>query len=161
MLILNARMRMVDQVAFGTDGRLYAAGTWYGDLRYRRQNRGIDVWELPGSADPVACLFPDRIVNGFVLNPAGRWLYASADRELYQSEDQGSGYFAVDLRDGQPVWLGMQSWNTFKMAIHPSGEWFVGFGCIGNWMNKRVVRWFAGSSRVTDLQCGNGRGRRV
>lgn len=141
MLVPNARVRIVDQLAFGHDGqRLYAAGTWYGRHHYQRDNRGIDVWALSDTSEPQDRLFPKYLIHGIVPNPAGRWLYVSADQD-YLSRDEESGYFAVDLENGNPTWLGLNAWNLCRIAIHPSGTWFVGFGCVTNWLNARVIRW--------------------
>jgi hypothetical protein len=141
MLVLNARVRIVDQLAFGHDGKhLYAAGTWHGKHHYQWQNRGIDLWELSGVSEPQERLFPTYLVHGIVPNPAGGWLYVSADQD-HLSRDGESGYFAVELENGNATWLGLNAWNLCRIAIHPSGSWFVGFGCVTNWLNTRVIRW--------------------
>jgi hypothetical protein len=141
MLVLNARMRFVDQIAFGHDGRLYAAGTLNIANCSKRDNRGIDVWELP-AADPLNRFLHDRVVYGFALNPAGRWLYASAAPDSSSEPgDRDSGYFAIDLVTGQPVRLDLLAWDGFRLAIDPLGEWFIGFGFIKNWKNRRIGRW--------------------
>jgi len=135
MLMLEASMRVVDQLSFGHNGRLYASGAWHGDDR--KDNRGIDVWNTSNGFEAITHLFPDHIVNGFVVDPTGRWLYASAD-----SQTGGmSGYFAVDPSGGTPVWLGLNAWSSFWLVIHPSGEWVTGYGCVGNWQTQMLVRW--------------------
>lgn len=135
MLMLVSSMRVVDQIAFGHDGRLYASGAWHGPDR--SDNRGIDVWNLSTGRETITHLFPDRIVNGFIVDPTGRWLYASAD-DLTLGE---SGYFAVDPAGGTPNSLGLQAWNSFKVAVHPAGEWVIGYGCVGSWQKQLLVRW--------------------
>jgi WD40 repeat protein len=141
MLVLNARMRFVDQIAFGHDGRLYAAGTLHSAHCSKRDNRGIDVWELP-AAHPFTHFFHDRIVYGFALNPAGRWLYASAARDATSGPgDRASDYYAIDMASGQAVSLGLLPWDGFRLAIDPLGEWFIGFGFVKDWKSRRIIRW--------------------
>jgi WD40 repeat protein len=101
----------------------------------------------------------------FALNPAGRWLYASADDDLRTSDDQRSGYFAVDLSTGKSVWLGLHAGYTLTLAVHPTGEWFVGFGYTDNREDRRLTRWiqpreglaeleWVGSSHAEQRHCG-------
>lgn len=150
MLVLNARMRVVDQLAFAPAGpRLYAAGSNVPDLRYKPDNRGIDVWDLPGGPDPTGRLFPDELIAGFAVNPASGWLYVGTGMDYHSAGEphDESGYFAVPPAGGEPVRLGMTGGNAFVLAVHPSGEWLVGAGhtrpwrAAGGWGSQRLVRW--------------------
>jgi WD40 repeat protein len=140
MRFLNSRVRVVDQVAFAADGRrLFAAGSTVPALRYKPDNRGIDVWDLTGGRAPAERLFPDQLIAGLALNPAGRWLYVGTG---YQYPDESaSAYFAVDLAGGETFPLGLRAGYAFVLAAHPSGEWFVAFGYVRDWLMSRLVRW--------------------
>jgi len=141
MLVLKARVRTVEQLAFGHDGqRLYAAGRWYGQQEFQRANHGIDVWHLSGQTHSDSRLLADQVVKGFVANPAGKWLYASADQYIRSRGAIESGYFAIDTATGQPTRLELTPY-TRQPAIHPSGDWFIGCGCVANWSNTRIIRW--------------------
>jgi WD40 repeat protein len=140
MRFLATRVRVVDQVAFADAGRrLVAAGTNIPVLRYRPDNRGIEVWDTPGGDAPVGRLFPDSVIAGFAVNPAGRWLYAGTGYDRDEIEE--SHYFAVDLADGEPVRMGLRGGNALTLRVHNSGEWLVGFGYLSTWQSKRLVRW--------------------
>jgi WD40 repeat protein len=141
MLVLNARVPIVEQLAFGYDGqRLYAAGTQYGKRQFQQANHGIDVWHFSGQTNPDGRLLPDWMIKGFVVNPAGKWLYASADQYIRARGAIDSSYFAIDTATGQPTRLGLTPY-TRQPAIHPSGDWFIGCGCIEDWSKTRIVRW--------------------
>jgi WD40 repeat protein len=136
---LTTRVRVVDQVAFADAGaRLVTAGTNVPALRYRPDNRGIEVWDVAGGAEPVAVLFRDRVIAGFAPNPAGRWLYVGTGYERNEAEE--SDYFAVDLAGGEPVRLGLRSGNAFTLRVHPAGKWLVAFGHLTTWQTHRLVR---------------------
>jgi WD40 repeat protein len=141
MIELKANLRIVDQLAFGHDGqRLYAAGTCYGKYQLQRTNQGIDVWQFPGQANPDSRLLAGQWVKGLVVNPAGKWLYANADQYIRARGAFDSDYFAIDTATGQPTRLGLIPY-TQQPAVHPSGDWIVGCGCIGDWSNTRIIRW--------------------
>ncbi|VTR96509.1 xre family transcriptional regulator : Uncultured bacterium genome assembly Metasoil_fosmids_resub OS=uncultured bacterium PE=4 SV=1: WD40 [Gemmata massiliana] len=140
MRFLTSRMRVVDQVAFARDGRrLFAAGSNVPDLRYKPDNRGIDVWDLAGGPNPVSQLFSDQLIAGFAVNPAGRWLYVGTGYDY--PDEHTSRYFAVDLASEGLTSLGLRGGNSFVLGTHPSGEWFVGYGYRTDWQTSRIVRW--------------------
>jgi WD40 repeat protein len=133
-------MRVVDQVAFTPDGRrLMAAGSNAPDDRYKPDNRGIDVWDLHGGAEPTERLFADQLITGFVLNPAGRWLYVGTGFKY--PDESTSRYWAVDLKRGEQYPLDLSGGNEFTLDIHPTGKWLVGFGHVTNWQTNQIVRW--------------------
>jgi WD40 repeat protein len=139
MRFLTSRVRVVDQVAFAADGRrLFAAGSNVPDHRYKPDNRGIDVWDLPGGPSPAERLLGDRLITGLAVNAAGRWLYVGTG---YKYEESTSGYWALDLASGVPHPLGLRAGNAFVLAAHPSGKWLVAFGHAGDWRKSRIVRW--------------------
>jgi WD40 repeat protein len=139
MLVLNPRMRVVDQLAFDHDGRqLFAAGSNVPDLRYKPGNRGIDVWDATGNPDPADRLFPTDLITGFAVNPAGRWLYIGTG---YDHDETASAYHAIDLTTKEPTRLGLSAGNAFTLAVHSSGGWLVGAGNLGDWRSHRLVRW--------------------
>ena len=142
MLLLNPKVQVVDQLAFGDGGRrLYAAGTQRGENPFRRNNLGIDVWEFPGQSEPSTRLLAKKVVNGFVVSPIGQWLYANADEYLRHPGAIGSGFFAISTATEQPTELELTKLPTSKPVMHPSGEWFIGCGCFDNWTKTRIVRW--------------------
>jgi WD40 repeat protein len=140
MRFLNARMRVVDQVHFSHEGRrLFAAGSNVPDLRYKPDNRGIDVWDLAGGAGPADRLFAEEIVAGLAVNPASGWLYVSTG---YDYPDQSrSSYFAHDTAAGKSTRLGLTGGNSFVLSVHPSGRWFVAAGYDNDWRANHLVRW--------------------
>ena len=141
MLILTPHMQVIDQLAFGHDGkRLYAAGSNVPDLRYKPDNRGIDVWDLAGGPELADRLFSDRLIAGFAVNPLGRWLYVGTGYGLGNDEET-SGYFAVDLMTGDVTRLELKAGNALILSIGPSGDWLVGAGSIDGWRKRRLIRW--------------------
>jgi hypothetical protein len=140
MRFLTSRMRVVDQVAFAADGRrLFGAGTTVPALRPKPDNRGIDVWDLTGGPEPADRLFPDELISGLTVHPAGRWLYVGTGYKF--PDESTSDYFAVDLATGGTFPLGLRAGNRFVLAAPPSGEWFVVFGYVGDWRTNRLLRW--------------------
>jgi WD40 repeat protein len=140
MRFLTAHMRVVDQVAFSGDGRrLFAAGSNVPALRYTAGNRGIDVWDLPGGPSPAGRWLTDQLIVGLAVNASAPWLYVGTGYKY--PDESASAYFAVDLASGRPFPLGLRAGNTFALAPHRSGEWFVVFGYGRDWRNGRLVRW--------------------
>jgi WD40 repeat protein len=140
MRLLIPRMRVVDQVAFAHDGRrLFAAGSNVPALRYRPDNRGIDVWDLPGGPNPAERLLASHLIAGFAVNPAGRWLYIGTGFDY--PDESASAYSVVDLESGESSRLGLRAGNAFVLGIHPSGGWLVGSGHLTDWQTNRLVRW--------------------
>jgi WD40 repeat protein len=138
-------MQIVDQLAFAHDSRrLFAAGTMTPDYRLKPDNRGIDVWDLSGDHAPVERIFPERLIAGFVVNPAGRWLYVGTAYMywVYDPDDEyRPGYFAIDLLKGKEIRLGINAGNGFALGVHSSGRWLVGAGHLTDWVSKRFIRW--------------------
>jgi WD40 repeat protein len=140
MWLLPTRMRVVDQVAFAHDGRrLFAAGSNVPDLRYKPDNRGIDVWDLAGGPNPSARLFADHLIAGFAVNPVGRWVYIGTGFDY--PDESTSAYFVVDLASGKSSEMGLRAGNAFVLGVHPTGEWLVGFGHRTDRRTNRLVRW--------------------
>jgi WD40 repeat protein len=140
MQFLIPHMRVVDQVAFAHDGRrLFAAGSNVPALRYKPDNRGIDVWDLPAAAKPAERLFANELITGFAVNPAGRWLYVGTG--FPHPDASASGYWVVDLTTGASSSLGLSAGNGFILGVHPSGDWLAGYGHLTDWQTNRLVRW--------------------
>jgi WD40 repeat protein len=121
-------MRVVDQVKFAHDGqRFFAAGSNVPDLRYKPDNRGIDVFDLRRGADPVARLLPEHIIAGFAVNPANGWLYVGTGFGDLDGEDT-SEYMTIQPTRATVHQLGVSAGNAFVLAVHPSGRWLVAAG---------------------------------
>jgi WD40 repeat protein len=132
---------VVDCVAFAPDNiRLITSGTNVPALRYKPDNRGIDVWDLSAASTPVNRLLPDRIVTGITLNPLGRWLYVGIGHD-YGEDTSSSGYRAVDLVSGEETGLGTNPGNGFTLDVHPSGRRFVGADWVQGFLSGRIVCW--------------------
>ena len=147
MLVLNSDIRVIDQLAFGHDGRhLYAAGSNVPDLRYQPDNRGIDVWNIAGKRDLGERLFPNELVAGFAVNPGNGWLYVGTGY-AYGDGDDVSAYFAVNPKNRKAIRLGVTAGNSFTLAVHPTDRWLIGAGYAGAWQtdggweNQILVRW--------------------
>jgi WD40 repeat protein len=141
MRYLNANMRVVDQVAFSREGWLFAAGSLVPEFRFKRDNRGVDVWDLAGSAEPIRQFYPDYFVSGFALNPNGRWLYIGVGDVPGQVNGERAGYVAVDLNSGFPHRFGLFTGRSFILDVHVSGTWFVVSGFVDDWRTNRTIRW--------------------
>ena len=140
MRFLTTRMRVVDQVAFAHDGRqLFVAGSNVPDLRYKPDNRGIEVWDLTGGLDHATRLVAEHLIAGFAVNPAGRWLYVGTGFDY--PDESTAAYSAIDLTGGSVYRLGLSFGNAFVLGVHPVGGWLVGFGQRTDWQSRRLVRW--------------------
>jgi WD40 repeat protein len=140
MRFITTRVRVVDQVAFAHDGRqLFVAGSNVPDLRYKPDNRGIEVWDLTGGPNPTTRLLAEHLIAGFAINPAGRWLYVGTGFDY--PDESTAGYSAVDLASGAADGMGLSFGNAFVLGVHPTGGWLVGFGQRTDWQSRRLVRW--------------------
>ena len=137
MLMLQSPILFIDQLTFGPDGRLYAAGATR-LTNQTRDSRGIGVWSIPGSADPILHLLPDQFVTGFCVNPAGRWLYFAAKEKR---DDELKHYLALDLSKNAIHSLGLEADYDFKLAVLPDGGHFIASGRASRRGPDVVARW--------------------
>ena len=140
MLMLQSPILFIDQLTFGPDGRLYAAGATR-LTNQTRDSRGIGVWSIPGSADPILHLLADQFVTGFCVNPAGRWLYLAAKEKR---DDEQKHYRALDLSKNAIHSLGLAAsgWDDdFQLAVLPDGGSFIASGLASRRGPNVVARW--------------------
>ncbi len=137
MLMLQSPILFIDQLTFGPDGRLYAAGATR-LTNQTRDSRGIGVWSIPGSADPILHLLADQFVTGFCVNPAGRWLYLAAKEKR---DDERKHYRALDLSKNAIHSLGIEADYDFRLAVLPDGGSFIASGRASRRGPDVIARW--------------------
>src|SRR5215213_691220 len=73
MRVLVTNLQKVERVAFAPEGtHLFASGLHASSLDYGDKDRGIDVFDLTGGAEPVKRLYEARGVMWFAPMPGGR-----------------------------------------------------------------------------------------